>query len=100
MIRYEVTLEFSESTAPALERWMRNAHIPEILRTGCFESIHFDRAEGRFRTVYKAENQQEFNRYLVEHAKRMRDEFQHQFPSGVGISRETWEQVQEWTRVP
>ena len=30
--------------------------------------------------------------------KRMREEFAHRFPSGVAVSRETWEQLQEWHR--
>ena len=98
VIRYEVTLECSESTAPALEQWMRNTHIPDMLGTGAFVAIHFDRNDGRFRTVYQAASQQHLDRYIAEHATRLRGEFHHRFPSGVAISRETWEQLQGWTR--
>jgi hypothetical protein len=96
VIHYEVTLECSASTAPALERWMRNTHIPEMLATGCFATIHFDRAEGRFRTVYTAATQAALDRYLAEHAERLRQAFRERFTEGVGVSRETWEQVQSW----
>lgn len=96
MIRYEVTLECSVDTAPALERWMRNTHIPEILATGCFTTIHLDRSDGRFRTVYHAASQPDLDRYLDQHAPQMRNAFQHQFPSGVAVSRDVWEQVQSW----
>lgn len=96
MIRYEVTLECSAAAAPALERWMRNTHVPDMLATGCFSGIHFDRADGRFRTVYEAMAQQHLDRYLAEHADRMRDSFREQFPVGVAISREVWEQLQSW----
>ena len=96
MIYYEVTLECSESTAPALEQWMRNSHIPDMLATDCFVAIHFDRNDGRFRTVYQAANRQHLDRYLAEHATRLREHFQKHFPSGVAVSRETWEQVQNW----
>ncbi len=96
MIYYEVTLECSESTAPALEQWMRNRHIPNMLATECFATIHFDRSDGRFRTVYQAVNRQDFDRYLADHAPRLREHFQKKFPSGVVVSREMWEQVQGW----
>lgn len=96
MIRYEVMLECSVDTAPALERWMRNTHIPDILATGCFTAIHFDQSEGRFRTVYQAAAQPDLDRYLDQHATRMRESFHRQFPDGVAISRDIWEQLQRW----
>jgi 3-hydroxyisobutyrate dehydrogenase-like beta-hydroxyacid dehydrogenase len=96
VIHYEVTLECSATTAPALERWMRNTHIPRMLETGCFAAIRFDRAEGRFRTVCQVANQQHFDRYITEHADRLRTEFRERFAEGVGVSREAWEQVQAW----
>jgi len=97
VIRYEVTLECSTETAPALEWWMRNSHIPEVLATGCFTGAHFDRADGRFRTVYQAAAPQHLDRYLAEHADRMREQFRQRFPDGVAVSRETWEEIQNWT---
>ena len=96
MIHYEVTLECSDSTAPALERFMRNTHIPEVLATGCFSAIHFDQAEGRFRTVYQASSQQQFDRYLTDPAETMRARFRDEFAVGVAVSREVWNQVQSW----
>jgi hypothetical protein len=96
VIHYEVTLECSASTAPALERWMRNTHIPRMLATGCFAAIHFDQSDGRFRTVYQAATRQQLDRYLEEHAERMREEFRAHFSDGVAISRDVWEQLQSW----
>jgi hypothetical protein len=97
MIRYEVTLECSADTAPELEQWMRNVHIPDMLATSCFAAIHFDRAEGRCRTVYQAASGGELERYLTTYATAMRQQFQQRFPVGVAVSRETWEQVQRWS---
>jgi len=95
-IRYEVTLECSASTATDLERWMRNTHIPDVMATGCFVAAHFDRDDGRFRTSYEAIGRAELDRYLAEHAMRLRDEFARRFPAGVAVSREIWEQLQRW----
>lgn len=99
MIRYEVTLECSTVTAPALEQWMRNSHIPEMLSTGCFVAIHFDRGDGRFRTVYQAATAQDLDRYISMHADEMRERFRLRFPDGVAVSRDTWQQVQNWIAV-
>jgi len=96
VIHYEVTLECSEDTAPALEQWMRNTHIPEMLETGCFAAIHFDHSDGRFRTVYQAGSTAALDRYLVEYAPALRASFARQFPTGVAVSRETWVQLQAW----
>jgi len=96
VIHYEVTLECSAAIAPDVERWMRTAHIPDMLATGCFSAVHLDRADGRLRTVYEAATQQRLDRYLDEYAAGMRDAFRQQFPDGVAVSREVWEQVQAW----
>jgi hypothetical protein len=67
-----------------------------MLATGCFSAIHFDRADGRFRTVYEAATQRLLDRYLGADADRMRESFRRQFPAGVVVSREVWELVQAW----
>jgi hypothetical protein len=97
VIRYEVTLECSESTAPGLERWMRNRHIPDMLSTGCFSAIHFDHGDGRFRTVYQCTTRDHLDQYLTQHAERMRHQFRSEFPDGVAINRDVWQQLQSWT---
>jgi hypothetical protein len=97
MLRYEVTLDVEPRLAAALEAWMRRSHVPGIGATGCFLRIRFDRAsETRYRTCYHAATTADLNRYLVEHAPEMRAQFVRQFPSGVTVSRETWEELETW----
>ena len=97
MLRYEVTLEVEPRLAAALEAWMRRTHIPEIGVTGCFLRIRFDRAsDTRFRTCYHAATAADLNRYLAEHAPEMRAQFARRFPSGVSVSRETWDEIETW----
>ena len=97
MLRYEVTLEVEPGLAAALETWMRRTHIPDMGATGCFLRIRFDRAsETRYRTCYHAPTTADLNRYLAEHASEMRDQFARRFPSGVSVSRETWEELDTW----
>jgi hypothetical protein len=58
MPNYEVTLEVDPDRVGEMEGYMRTEHIPEILRTGCFSRITFERSDsGRFRTRYEAASQ-------------------------------------------
>lgn len=98
MIFYEVTLQVEPALAAAVEDHMRHRHIPAIVATGCFGQIRFDRASpARFRTSYQARSQTELDRYLREHAPRLRAEFEAEFPSGVTLTREIWTQQELWT---
>lgn len=98
MIRYEVTLEVSDPTlVDAVERYMRDTHIPQIHRTGCFRRIRFERATAaRFRTTYEARSQDDLDRYLREHTDELQTLFRAQFPRGVAATREVWRELQHW----
>ena len=97
MVTYEVVLEVEAPLAAALEDYMRRRHIPEILATGCFRRIAFERAgPTRFRTRYEAESQADLDRYLAEHTPRLRADFLAHFPTGVRVSREVWAEVERW----
>lgn len=97
MILYEVTLQVDPTLAAEVEEHLRTTHIPAIFATGCFHRIRFDRASpARFRTCYQAESPAELDRYLREHAPRLRAEFQVEFPTGVTVTRETWTQRESW----
>lgn len=96
-VLYEVTLQVEPSLAGKVEEYMRQHHIPAILRTGCFERIRFDQASaGRFRTSYQARSVADLERYLRDHAPAMRAEFEAHFPSGVRLTRETWSPRELW----
>jgi hypothetical protein len=97
MLLYEVTLDVEPSVAREVEAHMVEDHIPEIYATGCFERIRLDRASpSRFRTSYEARSDPDLQRYLSEHAPRLRAAFQAVFPSGVTLTRETWTQLRYW----
>ena len=98
MVLYEVTLQVEPQLAAAVEEYMRRGHIPEIFATGCFRRIRFSLASpNRFRTTYQADGPEDLDRYLQEHAPRLRAEFQARFPQGVVLTRETWVQREMWS---
>jgi hypothetical protein len=97
MILYEVVLQVDPQLGTQVEEHMRRDHIPQIFATGCFQSIHFERsATAQCRTSYEAMTQADLDRYLRDHAPRLRVEFQAAFPTGVTITRATWMILERW----
>ena len=98
MIAYEVTVDVDETVAEQYIVYMTSRHIPGILATGCFAVAELDRArETRFRQRYLAASLADLERYLEDHAPRLRKDFADHFPSGVSLTREIWEEVQRWS---
>ena len=97
MVLYEVILTAESHLVRKVEAHMIREHIPQIFATGCFQRIRFDHSSPlRFRTSYEARDEAELQRYLRDHAPRLRGEFQALFPSGVTLTRETWTPLQSW----
>ncbi|MCU0620373.1 MAG: DUF4286 family protein [Gemmatimonadales bacterium] len=100
MVRYEVVLEVAPERAAALEAYMRGRHIPEILATGCFRAIRFERAAPeRWRTCYEAATEADLERYLRDHAAHFRDDFRRSVGDDARPTREVWREVEAW-RLP
>jgi len=98
MIRYEVVVVVREELRERFEAYFLTKHIPEILATGCFLEIRFDRADsGAFRTVYHAATRADLDRYLTEHTARFRADLARDFPEGLTPSREIWTEIKAWT---
>ncbi len=88
-ILYEVTVSVSDELASEFERYMTEKHIREVIDTGCFISATFARNEnGSFRTSYVALDRDSLDRYLAEHADRLRADFAEHFPTGADATRE------------
>lgn len=97
MVSYEVNVDVEARLAEAFDRYMREQHIPEILATGCFTTIEFQRASPtRFRSCYRAAAQLDLDRYLAEHTARFREDFLRHFPEGAIPSREVWLLREAW----
>lgn len=97
MPSYEVTLDVDPPRVGELESYMRTQHIPEILETGYFARITFERSgSGRFRTRYEAASQEALDSYFRDHAERLRDDFRRRFPQGVAPRREVWFEIERW----
>lgn len=91
-IAYEVAVVVREDLCGTFESFMTERHIPELMDTGCFREAHFERsAPGKYRTRYEAHDRAALDRYMREHAARLREHVAETFPEGIGFEREEWE---------
>ena len=97
MVIYEVTAKVGSHLADDYEQYMRNQHIPDILRTGLFLSASFAfTGDGLYQVRYQAENRASLDQYLDERADLFRSDFRSRFPSGVELTRREWSLIQTW----
>jgi hypothetical protein len=97
MVTYEVAARVDAELAEAYEAFMRAKHIPDVLATGCFAAVSFERAaDGRYRIRYQAATQADLDTYLRDHTARLRADFLAHFPTGAALSREVWTELQRW----
>lgn len=96
---YEVRVTVDARRGEAFETWMLGDHVPRVLATGCFTGARFERlAPGAYRTRYEAAGSADIERYVAEHAPRLRGEFAARFGEGSAVSRETWSTLGAWPR--
>lgn len=111
MIWYEVRADVPAHLAAAYEAYLREEHIPDLMATGCFVEAAFCGAEDvpvqeaaeaspearrLFRSAYLAPDRAALDRYLAEHAGRLRKHALRRFPEGLRFAREEWEVRERW----
>ena len=97
MIFYEVTAIPEPDVREVYEHYMRTKHVADVLASGCFVSARIGvTGEGLYRTTYVAATRGDLERYLADHAPRLRADFAEHIPRGVQLSREILEVLQEW----
>ena len=97
MIIYEVTAKVGTHLADEYERYMRDQHIPDVLRTGAFKSASFLYTEdGLYQTRYGAEKRDALEKYFDESSGLLRQDVLKRFPQGVEFIRREWNLIQTW----
>ncbi len=78
-IIYNVTIKVEAGIADDWMNWMMHTHIPEVMSTGCFQNykmvriLELDDQEGpTFAIQYSAQSRADYNRYIENHASRLR----------------------------
>ena len=82
MLIYNVTAKVDWSIHDDWVRWMLNEHLPELVSTGCFINakllrlLETDEEDGpTYAAQYFAENKEDYDRYINEHAPAMRKKY-------------------------
>ncbi len=97
MVSYEVTVDVSPDLVDQYIAYMLIRHVPDLMATGCFLSAEFAQAgTSRFRQRYVAFSREDLDRYLAEHAVRLREDFARHFPAGTALTREVWDVLKRW----
>ena len=98
MLTYEITAMVRPDLCDEYERYMRDRHIPDLMKTGAFVATSFSRsAAGRYRIRYEARSREDLDSYLSAHAPRLRQHFTETFPEGIELSREEWAVLESWS---
>lgn len=94
---YEITAAVRPDLIVDYERFMREQHIPDLLRTGLFCGAKLmTTGGGNFRIAYETRSRDDLDRYLIKFAARLRQDFLDHFPKGVELSRAEWEVIETW----
>ncbi|MEI7472268.1 MAG: DUF4286 family protein [Chitinophagaceae bacterium] len=79
MFIYNVTTKVSPTIAADWLHWLKTAHIPDIVNTGCFthavihQLLEIDETEGKTYAIqYHCESKALYNLYIEKHAAQMR----------------------------
>jgi hypothetical protein len=97
MINYSILADVPEDIKEAYESYMIDRHIPDLMETGLFTGASISRDEnGGYRIDYFLENRPDYDRYIAEHAPRLREHFEKHFAGRVKTSRTVWETVKEF----
>ena len=94
MVTYEVSASVDATVADTYEQYMKSTHLGDVLASGSFVSATLERGgAGKYRTLYRAKNRHDVDRYLRDHAEALRKDFAEHFPTGVQLTRDIWEEL-------
>jgi hypothetical protein len=97
MLIYEITAQVKDDLIGNFERFMREIHIPDLLKTGYFEQAEMARISvGNYRIRYLTESKEKLEKYFATDAENLREDFLKNFPAGIEVSREILEVLQSW----
>lgn len=91
MVFYEITAVVDAEIASQFEEFMSEKHISDVLATGYFSNAVLSRNGERYLIRYEADHQSRIDQYLDLKAPLLRSMFLERFPTGVQLSRDTWE---------
>jgi len=99
MIIYSVTISLQASTESEWVQWMKQVHIPDVLRTGCFSECRFHKvldSEGNEVTYimqYRSWSLADYHRYRDNFAPALQKDHTDRFAGKFRGSRQILEEI-------
>ncbi|PYS99064.1 MAG: hypothetical protein DMF63_13405 [Acidobacteria bacterium] len=94
---YEVRTVVERDLCGRYERYMTDQHIPDLMKTGCFTEASFENFDGgEYQMRYVASSREQLDRYLRDHAPRLRQDFLSHFPDGITVWRKEWNVIRHF----
>lgn len=101
MLIYNVTTKVAASIATPWLQWMQQEHLPAVMATGCFTAfsmarlLEVDDSEGpTYAVQYHAVERPDYERYIAQHAERLRKDAFEKWGNGFISFRSLMEVVQ------
>lgn len=92
MIIYEINAKVRLDLVDEFEKYMRDEHIGDVLKTGYFENAEMAKiGDGVYRIRYIVKDRETLEQYFKADVQRLREEFVVNLPEGIKISREILE---------
>jgi len=85
MIIYNVTVNIDEDVNDEWLQWMKDEHIPDVMKTGLFVGykmcriVAFDEGGNSYSIQYSCQDMKTFHQYQVKHAPRLQEEHKKKF---------------------
>ncbi len=94
MVHYQVFCEVPTEEAAEWSAWMRDVHIPDVMRTQyflsaqfCAEAVETPSATRRFATVYTVQSMEQYEMYRREAAPALQAHFRERYADRVQCER-------------
>lgn len=102
MVVYNVTISIDQNISVEWLHWMRETHIPDIMKTGHFRDSKICRVHGEeeggltFAVMYTAKSQEDFDEYQEKHAPQLQLEHTKRFKGQFAAFRTLLSVLQEF----
>lgn len=102
MVVYNVTISIDEAVSQEWLAWMRETHVPDVMKTGHFRDCKICRIHGEeeggitFAIMYTAFSSEDLDNYQERHADRLQAEHTAKFSGKFAAFRTTLSVLEEF----
>lgn len=102
MILYNVTVSIDPDIEQEWLQWMRETHIPDVMKTACFIESRMSRVHGEeeggvtYAITYLAPTQEDFDKYQNEHAAALQKDHSAKFEGRFAAFRTLLSVIEEF----